>query len=113
MDKPFSFLDLCSHRRSWRFWAESLTAPPGTAFPAVKADDYVDFKRGLVNREQKALMGIECSPDLSGHYYLQTNAELPFSRGINGTVYDATVNSAPTNADDNQSTNETTASSAA
>jgi len=108
--RPLTDNDLCSHRRSWRFWAESLTAPPGTAFPAVKADDYTDFTRGRVDRSQIAMMGIECATNLSGHYYLQTNAQLPFARGINGTVYDPSTYSVaiPTDSGDSQSSVETT-----
>lgn len=33
--------DLCSHWRSWRYWAESLSNP--TAFPSYKADNYDNY----------------------------------------------------------------------
>lgn len=34
-------------------------------------------------------MGIDCPMDASGDYFLQTNGEIPFSKGTAGTAYEA------------------------
>lgn len=35
-----------------------------------------------------AYMGIDCPMDASGDYYLQTNGEQPFSKGMAGAAYE-------------------------
>lgn len=54
-------LDLCSHRRSWWFWADSVAAPENTAFHAVQAKSWDDFKKGRVDESTITRMGIDCS----------------------------------------------------
>lgn len=55
------FSDLCSHRRSWWFWAESVRAPVNSAFHAVQAKSWDDFKKGRVDESTITHMGIDCS----------------------------------------------------
>lgn len=81
--------DLCSHRRSWFFWAESVAAKNEKSFPSVKCKSWDNFKEG--NSEEgapMAYMGIDCPMDASGDYYLQTNGEQPFSKGMAGAEYE-------------------------
>lgn len=55
------FIDLCSHRRSWWFWAESVSSSKETAFHSVRARNWDDFKKGRVDEASTAYMGIDCS----------------------------------------------------
>lgn len=81
--------DLCSHRRSWFFWAESVASKHEKSFPSIKCKNWDNFKEGRSEEEAPlGYMGIDCPMDVSGDYYLQTNGEVPYSRGLEGTVYD-------------------------
>lgn len=53
--------DLCSHRRSWWFWAESVSSPPHAAFHAVRAKSWDDFKKGRIDESSITRMGIDCA----------------------------------------------------
>lgn len=87
--KMLSDNDLCSHRRSWFFWAESVTMKDEKSFPSVKCKSWDDFKEGRYDKEAPiAYMGIDCSTDVTGDYFLQTNGETPFSKGGLGTSYE-------------------------
>ncbi|XP_055546007.1 pancreatic triacylglycerol lipase isoform X2 [Wyeomyia smithii] len=80
---------LCSHRRSWWFWAESVAERPTASFHSVRCKSWGDFKEGKVDRSaQIAHMGIDCSADAKGDYYLQTNGNPPYSRGVAGAKYE-------------------------
>uniref|UniRef100_A0A6B2EG45 Putative serine/threonine protein phosphatase 2a regulatory subunit a n=1 Tax=Phlebotomus kandelakii TaxID=1109342 RepID=A0A6B2EG45_9DIPT len=82
--------DLCSHRRSWRFWAESVTEKNQLSFQAVKCSSWDKFKAGDTDKsEPVAYMGIDCPSGISGNYYLQTNGQPPYSRGSAGATYSA------------------------
>lgn len=53
--------DLCSHRRSWWFWAESVASRKDKSFPAIKCKSYNDFKSGRCEEGSSiAYMGIDC-----------------------------------------------------
>lgn len=81
--------DLCSHRRSWLFWAESVANKNKKSFPSVKCKNWEDFKEGRCDKEAPlAHMGIDCAMDVAGDYFLQTNGERPFSKGMSGSVYE-------------------------
>ncbi|XP_059617747.1 uncharacterized protein LOC132262483 [Phlebotomus argentipes] len=80
--------DLCSHRRSWRFWAESVTEKNRPSFHAVKCASWDKFKAGDCDKSEPAVyMGIDCPAGISGNYYLQTNGEPPYSKGSAGASY--------------------------
>lgn len=80
--------DLCSHRRSWFYWAESIANKDKKSFPAVKCKSWDHFKDGKCEQAADiAYMGIDCPFDASGNYYLQTNGERPFSKGMTGITY--------------------------
>nr|XP_049693678.1 phospholipase A1 [Helicoverpa armigera] len=72
---PLTIEDFCSHWRSWKFWAESLTSD---AFLARKCKDYDTFLRGQCSEEPVVFMGIKASPHLRGNFYLRTGAKSPY-----------------------------------
>ncbi|XP_077289223.1 pancreatic triacylglycerol lipase-like isoform X2 [Arctopsyche grandis] len=83
---PLSDDSLCSHWRSWRFWAESVTNP--TAFPSITASSYSAFSRE--NRTPNTAgnfvyMGVKADKNAKGNYYLTTNCCTPFGKGMAGT----------------------------
>lgn len=81
--------DLCSHRRSWFFWAESVARKDEKTFPAFKCKSWDNFKEGRIEEgAEVAYMGIDCPMNASGDYYLQTNGETPFCKGMEGTAYE-------------------------
>lgn len=56
----FNFLDLCSHWRSWRYWAESVINPH--AFPSIKANSFKDYQNIIANGAENVpivYMGID------------------------------------------------------
>ncbi|CAD7079410.1 unnamed protein product [Hermetia illucens] len=80
--------DLCSHRRSWILYAESVIDEVPKKFLAVKAKSWDDFKKGRTEPlESYAVMGYNCPTNLTGNYYLQTNEASPYARGEDGTKY--------------------------
>ncbi|XP_063698362.1 phospholipase A1 isoform X2 [Culicoides brevitarsis] len=81
--------DLCSHRRSWFFWAESVKNKEPT-FHSVKCDSWKQFKEGVYDEKVGVVqMGLNCRMDVPrGDYFLQTNGETPFSRGESGYKYE-------------------------
>ncbi|XP_053958549.1 lipase member H-A isoform X2 [Anastrepha ludens] len=81
--------DLCSHRRSWWFWAESVKNEFSEKFVAVKAINWTDFKNGkyIENEDHRVVMGHDCPTNISGDYYLQTNGVPPYARDLAGVTY--------------------------
>lgn len=57
----FFFLDLCSHKRAYHYWAESVTTNSKDAFLAVEAKNFTYFRNGALNLSILATMGINCS----------------------------------------------------
>lgn len=82
-------VDLCSHQRSWRFWAESVENKNEKSFPAIKCKSWKDFRTGKFDATKDlTYMGIDCPMNATGNCFLQTNAETPYSRGMQGIIYD-------------------------
>lgn len=82
--------DLCSHRRSWWFWAESLENKDEKLFASIKCKSWDSFKEGRCEQGAPIVhMGIDCAMDATGDYYLQTNGEAPYSKGMAGTAYES------------------------
>lgn len=52
--------DLCSHRRSWWFWADSVCSHKNMAFHAARAKSWEDFKKGRIDESSVINMGIDC-----------------------------------------------------
>lgn len=77
--KILNVLDLCSHWRSWRFYAESVRFPE--AFPAVPAKSYKDFKKEFTPNNKSndiVFMGYKTSP----RYII-----IKFEIGISNIIY--------------------------
>ncbi|XP_021182347.3 pancreatic lipase-related protein 2 isoform X3 [Helicoverpa armigera] len=79
---PLSDDNLCSHWRSWRFFAESVINPE--AFPASPAESYHKFRENANPEEGMVYMGFNCDTSAQGSYYLTTNSETPFGKGMDG-----------------------------
>ncbi|KAF9412373.1 hypothetical protein HW555_009118 [Spodoptera exigua] len=79
---PLSDDNLCSHWRSWRFYAESVRNPE--AFPASPAESYHKFKENPNPEEGMVYMGYSCDNKAEGSYYLTTNSQTPFGKGMEG-----------------------------
>lgn len=78
--------DVCSHRRAWVFYQESVRNP-GT-FPAVKCDSFEDFTEGKCKGNEKTLMGLSSDVSTHGNFYLMTHPN-PYqsSLGEDGTEF--------------------------
>ncbi|CAO1391129.1 unnamed protein product [Diamesa serratosioi] len=81
----------CSHRRSWVYFAESLTSKNVQVFNAVQCSSWTQFVDNKCNKTSKstipAFMGIGANPKLNGNFYLQTNPNSPYSRNQDGGTY--------------------------
>ncbi|XP_055839739.1 pancreatic triacylglycerol lipase-like [Episyrphus balteatus] len=79
-DNPISLEGVCSHQRSWRFWAESVENVNGTnqTFLALSL-----FSRPGTEPIE---MGINCPITTKGSYFLTTNSEYPFAKGEDGLI---------------------------
>ncbi|XP_075974575.1 inactive pancreatic lipase-related protein 1-like isoform X2 [Anticarsia gemmatalis] len=75
-------VDLCSHWRSWRFYAESVINPE--AFPASPAESYQKFRENPTPETGMVYMGLNCDNSAQGSYYLTTNGQTPFGKGMDG-----------------------------
>ncbi|CAK1540636.1 unnamed protein product [Leptosia nina] len=79
---PLSEDNLCSHWRSWRFYAESVRNPE--AFPASPADSYHKFRENPSPEVGMVYMGVNCDTSARGSFYLTTNSQSPFGKGMDG-----------------------------
>ncbi|XP_031770727.2 pancreatic lipase-related protein 2 isoform X2 [Galleria mellonella] len=79
---PLTDDNLCSHWRSWRFYAESVRNPE--AFPASPASSYQKFRENPTPEVGMIYMGINCDTSARGSYYLTTNSKPPFGKGVDG-----------------------------
>uniref|UniRef100_A0A2H1V975 SFRICE_028838 n=1 Tax=Spodoptera frugiperda TaxID=7108 RepID=A0A2H1V975_SPOFR len=79
---PLSDENLCSHWRSWQYYAESVRNPE--AFPASPALSYMYFQLNPNRAQGMKYMGYGCDSNARGNYYLTTNSQAPFARGMNG-----------------------------
>lgn len=55
------FLDLCSHRRSVSYYAESVALSNENTFHAVSARSWSRFKNNDLNSSNVVNMGVDCS----------------------------------------------------
>ncbi|XP_066988243.1 pancreatic lipase-related protein 3-like [Macrobrachium rosenbergii] len=74
-------LGSCSHERSRKYWIESINGP--TPFKAVPCPDLDSYKAGeCVDCGPGCLdMGVHVNDQLTGNYFLQTNANPPYAKG--------------------------------
>ncbi|XP_017793285.1 PREDICTED: pancreatic triacylglycerol lipase-like [Habropoda laboriosa] len=73
--------DYCSHHRSYVFYAESVG---NNEFIGANCSRTLVFFPERCNRNVTALMGYGTPPNTRGNYFLTTNAQCPFFRGLNG-----------------------------
>ncbi|KAL6436730.1 hypothetical protein ACFW04_004868 [Cataglyphis niger] len=75
--------DFCSHHRSWRFYAESLTDE--SAFQGVECPSLYYFYSGKCNNNTRVIMGYGTSNNAQGSIYLVTADQSPFGLHEEGT----------------------------
>ncbi|XP_055917532.1 phospholipase A1 member A-like isoform X2 [Eupeodes corollae] len=85
---PLFPADICGHRRSWDLWAESVanvnnTSPKFLGFPSLTYQEFVWAGDGNL-KNKPVEMGINCPMSARGDYYLKTNSESPFAKGMEG-----------------------------
>ncbi|KAF7993896.1 hypothetical protein HCN44_011165 [Aphidius gifuensis] len=69
--------DLCSHWRSWRFYAETVNN--NTAFLATPCSNYAWYKLGWCNSNDKVYYGYASPTNIEGSYYFETGDKFPYS----------------------------------
>lgn len=74
----YLLLDLCSHKRAYEFFTESLSNPDG--FVSTLCGSYENYKNGICDSNFKVSLGGKEVDSLVGDYYLDTNAKAPFSK---------------------------------
>ncbi|CAO1415320.1 unnamed protein product [Diamesa hyperborea] len=83
--------DLCTHRRAFHFWAESIATKTFKTFEAKKCLTWESFKLNLCDAttatSTTVYMGIDTALGAVGNYYLETNEKSPFSKGAEGAKY--------------------------
>ncbi|XP_048514753.1 lipase member H-A-like [Athalia rosae] len=79
---PLSEEDFCSHWKSWGYYAESVRNE--TAFYAVSCHSHSKFKVGLCKKNPYTVMGFATPSDVTGKFYLDTNADFPYGMGKSG-----------------------------
>ncbi|XP_050451498.1 phospholipase A1 member A-like [Cataglyphis hispanica] len=75
--------DFCSHHRSWRFYAESLTDE--SAFQGVECPSLYYFYSGKCNNNTRVIMGYGTPSNAQGSIYLMTADQSPFGLHEEGT----------------------------
>lgn len=76
--------DVCSHRRAWLYYQESVKNP--NAFIALKCHSYDHFVKGECSKNETTFMGFSSDTKVRGNFYLVTHPN-PFgamSLGVEG-----------------------------
>ncbi|KAG8253797.1 pancreatic triacylglycerol lipase-like isoform X1 [Homalodisca vitripennis] len=68
---------VCSHRRSYKYFAESITSK---GFISTACDSWNDYKSGRCTNNVKTVMGEYVNVSASGCYYLFTNPSKPYAK---------------------------------
>ncbi|XP_029174266.1 phospholipase A1-like [Nylanderia fulva] len=71
---------VCSHSRAYKFFAESIDSSLG--FHGRSCSSFTRFKKGLCYNQKTFLMGHKSELDARGDYYLLTNSNSPYAKGI-------------------------------
>ncbi|XP_076648060.1 uncharacterized protein LOC143356342 [Halictus rubicundus] len=79
----------CSHSRSWMYYAESVLNPDG--FMAIQCTGSWQFKTGTCNRANVVPMGYATPTTARGKFYLHTNSQSPFAKGLQGIYMENNV----------------------
>ncbi|XP_076648000.1 lipase member I-like isoform X1 [Halictus rubicundus] len=80
---------VCSHNMSAIYIQEASIHPDH--FPSVKCNSWNDFKVGHCDRNVTIPMGETASCEITGKFFLQTNPQKPYGRGLQGTFYDKSL----------------------
>ncbi|XP_076290861.1 lipase member H-A-like isoform X2 [Lasioglossum baleicum] len=80
---------VCSHNMSAIFIQQALIRPE--LFLSVKCNSWYDFKAGNCDRNVVIPMGENAPCHVTGRFYLQTNPQKPYGRGLQGTFYDKSL----------------------
>ncbi|XP_043267432.1 pancreatic triacylglycerol lipase-like [Venturia canescens] len=75
----------CSHGRSHQFMAESIVGTKD--FIAFMCESWTDFMAGKCDGNMVTTMGEYISNEAHGKYYLETNPEKPFAKGMPGVDF--------------------------
>ncbi|XP_065216339.1 phospholipase A1 member A-like isoform X2 [Planococcus citri] len=73
----------CSHRLALEYYIESANKATH-GFVAKPATSWTDFLAQKTFVEHSEIMGEAVSQKYTGNYYLEVNAQRPYSRGVNG-----------------------------
>ncbi|XP_014483285.1 PREDICTED: uncharacterized protein LOC106748882 [Dinoponera quadriceps] len=76
LDRLPAVSDFCSHKYSWRFYAESVTNE--LSFLGVQCSSWSRFLSGECNNHTRVVMGYGASRRANGSIYLMTAAQNPF-----------------------------------
>lgn len=79
--------DVCSHRRSWLYYQESVKNP--SSFSALKCESFSVFQSGNCKGNEQVFMGFSNDTSARGNFYLITHSN-PYqtSLGINGIEFE-------------------------
>ncbi|KAI4500537.1 hypothetical protein M0802_004499 [Mischocyttarus mexicanus] len=78
---PIFSAQYCSHARAHDFMSESIINP--LAFVAVQCNSWIEFKAGKCkNNSTMVFMGENVNQDARGSFFLETNAQSPFGKGV-------------------------------
>ncbi|XP_045485483.1 pancreatic triacylglycerol lipase [Pieris rapae] len=82
-----NFLELCSHARAIYYYAESINSKE--AFPAVESKSCRDWKakKSIDDEDDIIYMGDNIDRNTTGIFYLRTNSDRPFGKGLDGIQY--------------------------
>uniref|UniRef100_A0A1B6MCF6 Lipase domain-containing protein n=1 Tax=Graphocephala atropunctata TaxID=36148 RepID=A0A1B6MCF6_9HEMI len=68
---------VCSHRRSYKYFAESVTSD---GFISTTCDTWEDYEQGQCTNNTKTVMGENVDISANGCYYLYTNPSRPYAK---------------------------------
>ncbi|XP_043278158.1 lipoprotein lipase-like isoform X2 [Venturia canescens] len=78
LGSPLSGADLCSHWRSWQYYAESVVNEG--AFVAVRCGSFADLLLGKCDSNDRVLVGYATPVHARGSYYFSTNGRSPYGQ---------------------------------
>ncbi|KAK0076605.1 hypothetical protein PV325_005100 [Microctonus aethiopoides] len=92
---------ICSHRRAWNFYVESVFNPYG--FPASRCQSLRMLMKDRCAKSNDAFMGFDVNKKTRGIFTLQTNSKPPFATDFSEYIK---LNAAPNKESDSKSKNK-------
>ncbi|XP_065079730.1 vitellogenin-3-like [Ochlerotatus camptorhynchus] len=77
--QPGCLTVICSHSRSWQYYAESVYPENEENFIGVKCNSLSAVDDGLC-KSQTAIMGFKVSQKAKGNFFLRVNSQSPYGR---------------------------------